>query len=245
MAFFHNGRQGGSGGPYLKWTTKNNPSLSIRGVFPQINAEVGKALIVVDYRTTAAAWGKFGDGVPQIVAWPYRTPPLPQPSGYKKCVVFQVLVHGYTGILPWIVDAEYPMNRMGSYFEQYEAYPEAIADKLPVYRYIGNDPNKHPVYPNDTFYSPRFEIIDWMPRPKEFGEPTVPPPPPKLPDEAETPVALPPVPPPANDATAAAPFDGGQPYRPIPAAPPAPAAPAPAAAASSATDLLAKYVRRQ
>jgi hypothetical protein len=212
MAFFHNdGRQGGGGGdPYLKWRTKNDPGFDIRGGgFAPVTAKLGVALLVFDYPTTGAGWVTYDPKFHFVVA-PYQHPLIPRPStNYKKCAVFQTLVLGHAGILQWVVDAEYPMNRMGNYFMRYEGCPEALAGKLPVYRYIGNDPHKMPGYPNDTFYAPRFEIIEWMERPEDFGEPTVPPPAPMLP-ESETPVALPSAPtyvaPPApmNDVAAAA-----------------------------------------
>jgi hypothetical protein len=241
---FFDGRQGGGGGdPYLKWATKNVPGFIIKGGgYPPVHAQMGVALFVFDYPTTAAAWVTY-DPKFHVVAWPYRTPPMPKPgSAYKPAVVFKTLVLGHTGILGWVADAEYPMTRMGNYFEQYEDYPEAIAGKLPVYRYIGNDPHKLPAYPNDTFNAPCLEIIDWMERDKDiFGEPTVPPPAPTLP-ESETPVALPASLPSVANAAAT------EPFRPVPVVQPTSTSTPPAAPATPATpaahDLLARYVRK-
>jgi hypothetical protein len=263
---FHTNRKGFTGKPRLHYTVEGPPyGFSIEGPGPigqrdSIPLPFGTPM-VFDFRAMEVGYVRFAGGF-DVVTAPYRAPMVQRPGqDYQPCIQINALVGDLPGLLQWTVTSGFLLNSLKLLHEQFERFPQAGMDMLPVYLYRDNEPHTMKAWAGKSFATPVVDLEEeWIDRGTgTFGPPTVPPPPPLLP-ETEPPVSLPPpttpappTPPPpivandttapsprASDAAAGAPFDGGVPYRPLPSAPSA-ATPAPAVA----NDLLARFRRRE
>ena len=136
---------------------------------------------VWDFGAIQVGWAFFAPG--QAPSWAMVPLGQPMPAAPSKDhrQGFRAFLYGTFGssearhIREFATTAKTVLGSVDELHSAFEAAPEAATGKVPVVEYAGADPikttNAHGVQTN---FRPRFTIVQWIDRPADLGERTVP-----------------------------------------------------------------------
>jgi hypothetical protein len=168
-----------------------------------------KPSFVFDFGSIEAGWGAFTPQGPSWAMVPYgQLIPERPTKDHKQTIRVKLYSPKYLdGVRELAANAKCVLGAINELHDRFLAAPEAAQGKVPVVRLTGSVPiTTKNTMGVSTNYAPVFEIVQWVDRPAELGDRTVPPPKPKTNGLAQHAQAKPSnhVPPPPPQAAAAA-----------------------------------------
>lgn len=131
----------------------------------------------IDFGSVEIGWMAFSAGqAPSFEMVPVGHPLPPRPSeNHRQGFRVKLMGKAIGGIREFTANAKAVISTFDSLHTEFEAAQEAVAGMIPVVKMTRTIPIKTKTPGGETTnYAPMWQIVQWVPRPAQFGERTVP-----------------------------------------------------------------------